>query len=47
MGARDAVYIMESRGIKVIVEGRGKVVEQSIPAGNTIKKGDICKLKLA
>lgn len=47
MGARDAVYLMESKGIKVIINGRGKVVEQSIPAGNTIKKGQTCTLKLA
>ena len=47
MGARDAVYIMEHCGIKVHISGRGKVIEQSIPAGNTIKKGMICTLKLS
>mgnify|MGYP002623319575 CR=1 FL=1 len=47
MGARDAVYLMENRGIKVLLYGRGKVVEQSIPAGNAIKKSMVCKLKLA
>lgn len=39
MGARDAVFILESRGIKVIVNGRGKVKEQSIAAGTGISKG--------
>ena len=47
MGARDAVYIIESRGVKVKIQGRGKVVEQSIPAGKTIKKGMRCTLRFA
>ncbi len=47
MGARDAVYIMESLGIKVRLEGRGKVIEQSIAAGKDIAKGMICTLKLS
>ena len=47
MGARDAVYLLESSGIKVKLSGRGKVVEQSIPAGNTIKHGMVCGLKLS
>jgi len=44
MGARDAVYYIESRGVKVNIKGRGKVVSQSIPAGTRIKKGQICEL---
>ena len=46
MGARDAVYLMEGRGIRVKLEGRGKVVSQSIPAGRKIKIGELCILKL-
>ena len=46
MGARDAVYLLESRGIKVQLSGRGKVVSQSLPAGHQIKKGETCKLIL-
>jgi len=46
MGARDAVYLMESRGIKVRIEGRGKVVAQSLGPGMPIKKGETCSLKL-
>ena len=30
MGARDAVYLMESRGIKARINGRGVVVSQSL-----------------
>ena len=46
MGARDAVDLLESRGVKVRIEGRGKVVSQSLPAGHEIKKGEVCSLKM-
>lgn len=39
MGARDAVYILESRGVKVTINGRGKVRNQSIAPGSVVKKG--------
>ncbi len=46
MGARDAVYLMESRNIKVTVIGRGRVHRQSLAAGQSIKKGARCQLIL-
>jgi len=46
MGARDAVYMIESRGVKVHLTGRGKVVKQSLEPGHIIKKGEICALVL-
>lgn len=46
MGAKDAVYLIESRGVKVKLNGRGKVMEQSIGAGERIKKGMVCSLRL-
>jgi len=46
MGARDAVYMMESCGIKVMVTGRGKVKEQSLAAGKAVKHGMVCELRL-
>ncbi len=46
MGARDAVFMLESRGVKTIIEGRGKVVSQSLPPGHIIKKGEKCVLKM-
>jgi cell division protein FtsI (penicillin-binding protein 3) len=46
MGARDAVYLMERNGVKVQLSGRGKVKEQSLAAGSTVKNGMICTLKL-
>ncbi|MBR1394960.1 MAG: transpeptidase family protein [Prevotella sp.] len=44
MGARDAVYEMERRGLKVAIHGRGKVVSQSIPAGKAVERGVVCEL---
>lgn len=39
MGARDAIYLLESRGVKVNLHGRGKVKEQSISPDTRITKG--------
>ena len=46
MGARDAVYLLESRGVKVVVKGRGKVKSQSIYSGTAVKQGMACELHL-
>ena len=46
MGARDAVYIMESRGIRVRVKGRGKVLRQSVQPGYRVKKNMVCEIEL-
>lgn len=46
MGARDAVYMMESRGVKTRLYGRGKVVKQSLAPGTAIKKGAFCTITL-
>lgn len=46
MGARDAVYLLESRGVKVKLRGRGKVKSQSIYAGTAIKQGMVCELNM-
>ena len=46
MGARDAVYQLERRGMKVRLHGRGKVKHQSFPAGKTITDGAECILTL-
>lgn len=47
MGARDAVFLLESRGLKVTLQGRGKVKSQSIAAGKPLKKGERICLELA
>jgi len=41
MGARDAVFILENYGLKVEVEGFGKVVSQSIPPKTRRNKQNI------
>ena len=46
MGARDAVFALESRGVKVRLSGRGKVTRQSLAPGKTIRKGETCSLVL-
>ncbi len=46
MGARDAVYLLESRGVKAILRGRGKVKSQSIYSGTAVKQGMACELHL-
>ncbi len=39
MGMKDAVYLLENKGLHVIVSGRGKVISQSLTAGTPIIKG--------
>ncbi|MEG1685846.1 MAG: penicillin-binding protein [Bacteroides sp.] len=39
MGAKDAVYLLESKGLKVSLTGIGKVKSQTIPQGTLIVKG--------
>ena len=46
MGAKDAVYMLETRGLKVKLHGRGMVRKQSYPAGKEIVKGSECILTL-
>ena len=46
MGARDAVYQIERRGVRVRLRGRGHVTKQSLEPGHQIKKGDFCELLL-
>ena len=45
MGARDAVHLLENLGLKVELEGIGKVVEQSLIPGSKIDNSSI-KIKL-
>ncbi len=46
LGARDAVYQMESRGIRTQIYGRGKVAKQTLIPGTLIKKGATCSITL-
>jgi cell division protein FtsI (penicillin-binding protein 3) len=44
MGAKDAVYLLERLGLSVQVQGRGKVISQSIKPGFFAKKGSLVLL---
>lgn len=46
MGARDAVFMLEKRGLRVSISGRGKVISQSLPVGHKIRKGEACMLRM-
>ncbi|MEZ5070141.1 MAG: penicillin-binding protein [Bacteroidales bacterium] len=39
MGLKDAVYLLEERGMRVEVRGRGTVRSQSVPAGSRVQRG--------
>lgn len=46
MGAKDAVYLLESKGLKVKLAGVGKVRSQSLAQGTLIRKGQTIGLEL-
>ena len=46
MGAKDAVYALESRGLKVTLEGMGKVVGQSIAPDSDFQEGETIHIRL-
>lgn len=45
-GLRDAVYRLESLGLRVRVKGTGRVVAQSLPAGSAYREGEVVMLEL-
>lgn len=46
MGARDAAYVLGSRGLKVRMKGRGKVTNQSVAGGSQVVKGQTVLIEL-
>jgi cell division protein FtsI (penicillin-binding protein 3) len=46
LGLKDAVAVCENIGLKVAVTGKGKVVSQSVQAGNPIAKGQLINIEL-
>lgn len=46
MGARDAVFAIEGRGMKAVLSGKGKVISQSIKPGEPVKKNQTVKIVL-
>jgi cell division protein FtsI (penicillin-binding protein 3) len=47
MGLKDAVYLLESKGLKVVTDGRGTVRSQSQIPGSTIRKGTVVTLNMS
>ena len=45
--AKDALYILENMGLKVKMNGSGRVVSQSIPRGTRIKRRQEVTLKMS
>jgi len=47
MGATDAVYLLEKCGLRVTLNGRGKVKFQSLKAGTKIRRGQSIAIRLS
>lgn len=46
MGLKDAVFLLEQAGLRVVANGKGTVVWQSVPSGETIGKGQVVEIEL-
>ena len=46
MGLKDALFVLESRGLRVSFAGRGAVTSQSIAAGARIRRGAVVHIVL-
>jgi cell division protein FtsI (penicillin-binding protein 3) len=47
MGLKDALYLLENMGLKVVPSGKGRVMGQSLQAGSSITKGLTVYLQLS
>lgn len=45
-GLKDAIYLLENLGLKVLIAGKGKVIYQSLAQGTTFNKGQTIQLQL-
>lgn len=46
MGLKDAIYMLENLGLKVMAKGKGKVLYQSLAGGSNLNKGQIVNIQL-
>ena len=46
MTLRDALYLLERRGLRVEYKGTGRVTKQSLSPGESLKKGNTIWLEL-
>jgi cell division protein FtsI (penicillin-binding protein 3) len=47
MGLKDALYMLENMGLKVVVNGKGKVKGQSVEVGKQVVKGMVVYIELS
>ncbi len=47
MGLKDALFLLEERGLRVSVRGRGRVISQSITPGSKASPGSIISLEMS
>ena len=47
MTLRDAIYLLEKNGLRVVHEGKGRVAEQSLSPGAKISKGSRIYIRLS
>ena len=47
MSIKDAVFLLEELGLKVMVNGKGSVLKQSLKPGQAYPKGSIISLDLS
>lgn len=45
-GLKDAVYLCESMGLQVSIQGKGRVIQQSVLAGQPVVRGQLIQLTL-
>lgn len=46
MGLKDAIYLLESKGLTVAFSGKGAVKKQSVSAGTPVKKGEVVHITM-
>ena len=47
MGVKDAVFVLQKRGLRVRINGCGQITKQDIPAGSVATKGKYITLTAA
>jgi cell division protein FtsI (penicillin-binding protein 3) len=47
MGLKDALYLLENAGLRVIIRGAGKVISQSIPGGSQLERNQTIVIELS
>ena len=47
MGLKDALYLLENAGLRVVIKGAGKVTAQSLPGGAAIGKEQTIVIELS